>query len=77
MLTSIIQDFPRNYVLHLELAAMHLDADEKERALEVFRNVRRKVEANQDRFGRMPARARQALGRKIEQLEKELPPAQN
>ena len=77
VLTSIIQDFPRNYVLHLELAAMHLAADEKERALEVFRNVRRKVEANQDRFGRMPARARQALGRKIKQLEEELPLARN
>ena len=65
-------EFPRNYVLHLELGSMYLDAKQPERALEVFRNALAKVEANEDRFGRMPERTKEAIVRKIEKVTEKL-----
>lgn len=72
LLRGMIADFPRNYVLHLELAAMYLDAGQLERALEVFSDALAKAQANEDRFGRMPQRTKNALVRKIEEIEKGL-----
>lgn len=74
VLEELIRKYPRNYVLRLELGSMWLDAQEKEKGLEVFRSTKRMVEADENRFGRMPERLRKALGRKIEELEKELAP---
>ena len=61
ILRGMTTEFPRNYVLHLELGSMYLDAKQPERALEVFRNALAKVEANEDRFGRMPERTKEAI----------------
>jgi predicted Zn-dependent protease len=73
VLQGLIAQYPRNYVLRLEMGSMLLDAQEKAKALEVFRETRRMVEGNQQRFGRMPERLQKALSRKIDELEK--PPA--
>jgi tetratricopeptide (TPR) repeat protein len=72
VIRGLMRDFPRNYVLHLELGAMYQDAGEKDRALATFREVRSKVNRNEDRFGRMPARAVEALDRKIEKLAEDI-----
>jgi tetratricopeptide (TPR) repeat protein len=72
LLEGLIRDFPRNYVLSLELGAMYEDAGELEKALAVFRSVRQKVSANEHRFGRMPERSIEAVGRKIKDLEQQL-----
>ena len=72
LLRGMITDFPRNYVLHLELASMYLDAQQPQRALEVFRDALAKAEANEDRFGRMPQRTKNALTRKIEEIRNDL-----
>ena len=69
LLRDMITEFPRNYVLHLELGSMYLDAKQPERALEVFRRALAKTAANEDRFARMPQRTKDALIRKIEEIE--------
>ncbi len=68
LLGELIVQFPRNYVLHLERGSMLLDAGERDAALRVFRNARGKVENDEDRFARMPARLREALDRKIKEI---------
>lgn len=70
VLEGLIQKFPRNYVLRLELGSMWLDAQEKAKALEAFRVTRRMVREDRHRFGRMPERLQKALERKVEELEK-------
>jgi len=72
VIEGLIRDYPRNYLMHLELAGLYEDAGQEDKALQVFRRIQAKVQANQDRFGRMPARAREALTRKIKELEREL-----
>lgn len=72
ILSDLIQDFPRNYVLRLELGSMYLDAGEKEQGLEVFRTAKRMVERDEQRYGRMPERLRKAIDRKIEELVQQL-----
>jgi len=72
LLEGLIRDFPRNYVFYLELGSMYEDAGEREKALSVFRSIRRKVEANEDSFARMPQRSREALERKIKDLETQI-----
>ncbi|MBI1353344.1 MAG: tetratricopeptide repeat protein [Acidobacteria bacterium] len=72
VLEGLIEDFPRNYVLRLELGSMYLDAGEKKQALEVFRTADRMVRNDENRYARMPERLRKALGRKIEELVEEL-----
>lgn len=76
-LEALIEAFPRNYVLRLELGSMYVDADEKQRALETLRTARRMTRQNEQRYGRMPERLREALDRKIAELEKAIaaPPA--
>lgn len=69
ILRSLLEDYPRNYVLQLEMAAMYLDAAEDEQALQVLREAHRKYEADEQRFGRMPPRLASALERRIEKLE--------
>ncbi len=66
---GLIRDYPRNYLMHLELAGLYEDAGEDGRALRTFRHIRDKVRANEDRFGRMPGRAREALDRRIREFE--------
>ena len=73
ILGDLIERFPRNYVLHLEMASMYADAGEDARALEVFRGVRRKALRKEDRFDRMPARLSKALDRRIEKLAEDAP----
>jgi len=70
---GLIRDFPRNYLMHLELAGLYEDAGKDAEALRTFRQIQDKVRTNQDRFGRMPARAREALARKIEELAEARP----
>ena len=72
ILEGLRADFPRNYVLSLELASMYQDADENQLALSVFRDAKMKQLAGAPGYGRMPARTVQALDRKIEVLEKTL-----
>ena len=72
VLEGLLRDFPRNYLFHTEMAAMYEDAGEIEKALAVFRSVRRKVNTNEDRFARMPRRNVEALDRKIKDLETRL-----
>lgn len=71
ILRELSREYPRNYVLQLELAAMHLDAGEKKTALEIFRRTRRMMQRNEQGFGRMPERLKEALDLKIESLEEE------
>ena len=72
VIEDIITDFPRNYLMHLELAGLYEDAGNDEKALDVFRYIHAKVKTNTDRFGRMPARAQRALARRIAKVEKEM-----
>lgn len=72
VIKDIIRDFPRNYLMHLELAGLYEDAGKDDKALDVFREIHVKVKTNTDRFGRMPARARRALARRIAEVEKEM-----
>ncbi len=74
MLDSLLRDYPRNYVLQLEMAAMYLDAGNERRALEIFKEVYRKYEADEQRFARIPPRLAGALERRIEELENDAPP---
>ncbi|MCB1019244.1 MAG: hypothetical protein KDC27_04915 [Acidobacteria bacterium] len=69
VLEDLIRKYPRNYVLQLEMGSMLLDAQEKQRGLEVFQRTREMVRENQHRFGRMPERLQKALDRKIEELQ--------
>jgi len=72
VIEDIITDFPRNYLMHLELAGLYEDAGNDEKLLDVFRYIHAKVKTNTDRFGRMPARAQRALARRIAEVEKEM-----
>ncbi len=72
VLEDLIDDYPRNYVLRLELGSMYLDAGEKEEGLKVFRTAKRMVERNEQRYGRMPKRLREALDRKIDEIAPQL-----
>ncbi len=68
LLQGLITEFPRNYVLRLELAAMYEDAQKFDQALEVFQHTQELVESKAPGYGRMPQRLREALVRKIKQL---------
>lgn len=72
VIRGMMQDFPRNYVMHLELASMYQDAGENARALETFREIQRKIARNDPGFGRVPERIRGALERKIEAIEESI-----
>lgn len=72
ILQDLIREFPRNYVLRLELASMWADADEKSKALQVFEETRKMVRRNDQGFARMPERLREALERRIEKLREEI-----
>ena len=68
VLEGLIDEFPRNYVLRLELGSMYADAEQPRKALEVFQNAQRMVHADEQRYGRMPERLRKALDRKVQTL---------
>ena len=70
LLEGLIAEFPRNYVLRLELAAMYEDAQKFDRALEIFQKAQDMVQNKVPGYARMPERLRSALERKIEELEK-------
>ena len=72
LIQSLIDDYPRNYVLHLELAAMHRDAGQKANALAVFRSILAKNRRDEPGYERMTRRAVEAVHRKIKKLETEL-----
>lgn len=72
LLEGLIAEYPRNYVLRLELAAMYEDAQKFDRALEIFEQTQNLVEQNAPGYGRMPERLRGALQRKIKQLRETL-----
>lgn len=72
VLEGLIQKFPRNYVLRLELASMYLDAEHREKGLETLLIADRMVKNNQNHYGRMPQRLREALTRKIQTVREEL-----
>jgi tetratricopeptide (TPR) repeat protein len=72
LLEGLIAEFPRNYVLRLELAAMYEDAQKFDRALEIFEKTQGLVESKAPGYGHMPERLRDALGRKIKQLQEKV-----
>jgi predicted Zn-dependent protease len=72
ILQGLIADFPRNYILALELGAMFQDAGKPEQALQVFRSLQRRVKEKAPGHERMPQESRKALQRKIEKLEAQL-----
>ncbi len=72
MLEGLRRDFPRNYVLSLELGSMYLDAREDQLALDVFREAREKQLARAPGYARMPARTVRALDRRITRVEETL-----
>jgi predicted Zn-dependent protease len=72
VLQGMMKDFPRNYVVNLELASMYQDAGEDKRALDAFREIQRKISRNEPGFGRIPGRTRDALARRIEAIEEKL-----
>jgi tetratricopeptide (TPR) repeat protein len=69
VLEGLIAEFPRNYVLRLEMGAMYEDAQKFGRALEVFQHTQDLVERKAPGYSRMPERLRGALQRKIQQLQ--------
>ncbi len=72
VLEGLIKQFPRNYVLRLELASMYLDAKQREKGLDALLTTDRMVKNNENRYGRMPQRLREALSRKIKTVREEL-----
>jgi tetratricopeptide (TPR) repeat protein len=72
LLEGLIAEFPRNYVLRLELAAMYEDAQKFDNALEIFLRTKDLVDQDAPGYGRMPERLRGALERKIKQLREKL-----
>jgi tetratricopeptide (TPR) repeat protein len=66
LLEQLIAEFPRNYVLGLELASMYTDAGQYDRALATFKDLLRKAEENAPGYQRLP---REAVKRKIERLQ--------
>jgi hypothetical protein len=72
VLEGLIEQFPRNYVLRLELASMYLDADEREKGLGVLLTADRMARSDENDYGRMPQRLRNALVRKIQTVREEL-----
>lgn len=72
ILHGMMREFPRNYVVNLELASMYQDAGEDKRALDAFREIQRKISRNEPGFSRIPGRTREALARKIEAIENKL-----
>jgi len=66
VLEGLIADFPRNYVLGLELASMYSDAGQRDRALAAFQELLKKAEERSPGYDRLP---REAVKRKIEQLQ--------
>lgn len=69
VLEGLIAEFPRNYVLRLEMGAMYEDAQKFDRALEVFEQTQDLVERQAPGYSHMPERLRGALQRKIQQLQ--------
>lgn len=67
LLQSLIADFPRNYVLGLELASMYSDAGQNDRAIATFRDLLQKAEQGAPGYQRLP---REAVLRRVEKLEK-------
>ena len=72
VLEDIIRDFPRNYLMHLELAGLYENAGQDDKALDVFRHIQVKVKTNTDRFDRMPTRVQEALARRIAEVERKM-----
>jgi tetratricopeptide (TPR) repeat protein len=66
MLEELIADFPRNYVLGLELASMYSDAGQYGRALATFKDLLRKADERAPGYERLP---REAVQRKIDRLQ--------
>ena len=69
LLEELIADFPRNYVLGLELGSMYSDAGQFDRALVTFQDLLRKADEHAPGYDRLP---RQAVQRKIARLEAQL-----
>jgi tetratricopeptide (TPR) repeat protein len=66
MLENLIADFPRNYVLGLELASMYADAGQNDRAIATFKGLLQKAGENAPGYQRLP---REAVLRRIEKLQ--------
>ena len=71
VIRGLTDGFPRNYVLHLELAAMCRDAGQRANALAVFRTILTKHHRNEPGYDRMSRRAVETLRRKIKTFEAE------
>ena len=69
LLEGLIADFPRNYVLGLELAAMHTDAGQLDRALAAYKGLLEKSSNSYPGYHRLP---REAVQRRIAELETRL-----
>lgn len=66
----LAEDFPRAYMFPLEAADLYESARQRNMALDLFREVRRKQQSGEDRFDRMPPRMAAALERRIAALER-------
>ena len=71
VLEGLIADFPRNYILGLELGAMYADAGQPDRALVTFKSQLKKAEDKAPGYERLP---RDAVQRRIERLEGQMAP---
>ena len=67
MLENLIVDFPRNYVLGLELASMYADAGQRDQALATFKDLVKKADEKAPGYQGLP---REAVQHRIEGLEK-------
>ncbi len=52
-LTSLLNSFPKNYLVHLDMGGIALLMDRHEAALVIYRDILRKVEAKEDRYDRL------------------------
>ncbi len=66
LLETLMNEFPRNYVLGLELASMYNDAGQYDRALATYKELLKRAEQNAPGYQRLP---RAAVQRRIEKFE--------
>ena len=52
-LTSLLNSFPKNYLVHLDMGGIALLMERHEAAVVIYRDILRKVEAKEDRYDRL------------------------
>lgn len=72
LLTGLIEEFPRNYVLRLERASMYAQAQDPARSLEEYERVRKMIADSAPGYSRVPKWQREALDERIGELRDEV-----